>query len=265
MYLEPPLEVGKDRIRWQYIRIFRRHLWHHLIDCPQACGEMFTHDYPAFQNELTYDYVTDRTTHDPVNEYALSGLDNHFHYEKMFGLRFLSVQMTEQTLRDGNTQKPIPSQPFAWLNRVIAGFGLLLRRSPEGGTLPQYRANATTANAPGGTPRQPTKPLHLLTCMRNARLGNSLHQVSIDTVETDRQLFDLRDLYKRKRGQIRTLLSSRTIKGIRISRIKLWPKGSVNSVITKMGASQTCAHASHLRLLYSHQTTRNTGAIPQVI
>lgn len=125
-------------------------------------------------------------------------------------------------------QKPIYPQPRLWLQRVSARLATTFKRLPRQSTLPQHNLNTTVTHSPQGIPIQPPKLLYLLACMRSARLGKSLHQDCIDTIDTDRKLFCfLRQLFKNYRGRFCTLFSLKKVKGIYFIKFNLFAGGSV--------------------------------------
>ncbi|OAG05389.1 uncharacterized protein CC84DRAFT_1243603 [Paraphaeosphaeria sporulosa] len=159
----------------------------------------------------------------------------------MFGLRFIDGQETAQTSLESSTQIFILPRPLLWLNRVYVRLKTMLGKPLERNVLPQHSGNTTTTHSLQRTPTQPQRLLHLLTSMRSARLGKGLYQGCIDAIKTDRQLFDfLRDLYKSKRGHIRTLCSLKTVKGIHIVGFNLFAGGAVEVRHHKECCKQDC-------------------------
>ncbi|KAF2446403.1 hypothetical protein P171DRAFT_410588 [Karstenula rhodostoma CBS 690.94] len=223
-YLEPPLKHGQVRIRRQ---------------C--GCGERFILDYSAFKSEFAQDYAARGIIQFIVDDHAIPGVAKYALRSKMFGLRLIDGQETSQSSLESNSQKIVLPRPWVWLNRVLARLNTMLREPLEQSTLPQHSANTTTTHSPQGTPIQPPQLIHLLTCLRSAKLGKGLHQICIDAIKTDRQLFDfLRELYKSKRGQIRTLFSLKAVKGIHVVRLNLFAGGAVEVRHHKECCNQDC-------------------------
>jgi hypothetical protein len=146
----------------------------------------------------------------------------------LFGLRLIDGQETAHSSLENNTQKIVLPRFWTWLNRVFTRLKTTLREPLEQNTLPQHNVSTTTTHSSQGIPTKPPQLLHLITCMRSAKLGKGLHQGCIDTIKTDRQLFDfLRKLYRSKRSRFCMLLSLKAVKGIHIARLNLFAGGAV--------------------------------------
>jgi len=144
--------------------------------------------------------------------------------EALVGGRVTAIKHSTKS----TNQKFIYPQPKIWFRRAFARLGMMLKRLPEQDTLPHHDLNSTATHAPQGISHQLPKLLHLLACMRCSQLGKTLYQGCIDSIDTDRKLFYfLRQLFRDHRGQFKSLLSLKKVKGIHFTKLNLFAGGSV--------------------------------------
>jgi hypothetical protein len=81
------------------------------------------------------------------------------------------------------------------------------------------------AHTPNNPPAPPTEMLYLLLCHSKGIYATKLLQIPVADMKSDNQLFTaLRSYYKSMRGQWRSLISFRTLIGIRFVRFEMYKK-----------------------------------------
>ena len=99
------------------------------------------------------------------------------------------------------------------------------KANPDDKSLPNH-CNDLDSTSPTPIPNSTTTTnlWYMLICMETNRDGVKMNHERIDHIQKDRRLFlSMRDLYRRKRNYIRTLISMRTLISINLTKVSQPP------------------------------------------
>jgi hypothetical protein len=144
-----------------------------------------------------------------VEEFKPGGIKNFkTRMERSAGVKFVPVADTWETVRS----MPIIQDTLTFLQRRVGTSGTRPAKEP---TLPQHNAKPMAAVRDTQVASSTQQSLRVMACMHQNRYGKTLSQERIDSVSTDRELFNLlNEQYRKQRGGLKSTLSMRAIKGI---------------------------------------------------
>jgi hypothetical protein len=150
------------------------------------------------------------------------------------GAKFL-----QDGINTGNAgQQHIYQRPFSWVRKGIQkATGSFLQPS-QCPTLPKSNPCPATTNQTPMRNGLQQQLLYMMTCMHRGRRGKTVYQDRIESIATDRQLFEFWNAqYVRYRGKIKTAFSLHGVQGIFFVKVSNW--------------LQCAQHAWHLLNKYS--------------